>query len=171
MRKCGIVSAALGLLLGISAAAGAQTRDDLQDGRIRIADAQLRELVNAASRRSPTLRRLRAEIEAGDVVVQVMTGRMRPRVRGSLLHRVVTAGTCRYVFITVDIRGAARRVVGTFAHELQHAIEVAREPAVGRSLAIDRFFMQIANQPCGVANCFETWAAVQIQNDVLRELD
>ncbi|MNC84833.1 hypothetical protein D3C83_04010 [compost metagenome] len=121
--------------------------------------------------RSATFRRLCTELGHRDVVVQVLTGRTQHRARASLLHRITVAGDVRYLFVVIDPNGAARRVIATLAHELQHAIEVARETEVGRSIPVDRFFMQIANVRCGEANCFETSAAIRVQHEVLRELD
>src|SRR5690606_27083874 len=127
---------AFGLLVsGVPAPAGmAQTPGDAQASRIRIDDPRVRELAATGSSRSATFRRLLAELEAGDVIVQVTSGRPGDRLRGSLLHRVVVAGSIRYLFITIDPNGAANRLIGTLAHELQHAIEVLREPGVGRGI-------------------------------------
>ena len=54
-------------------------------------------------------------------------------------------------------------MIGLIAHELQHALEVARAPEVGRSRDIEEFFRSIADQEFRNARCFETSAAVKVQ--------
>lgn len=138
---------------------------------VRGVDPAIQRLVARGQARSATFRRIVAELDASDVVVHLIQGPMPDGFRGYLIHRVVESNGVRYLKIAVDPRAAEALVIGLIAHELQHALEVARAPEVGRSRDIEEFFRSIADQGCRNARCFETSAAVEVQETVTRELD
>lgn len=133
-------------------------------------EPRVQKLIERGVSISATFRRLVEELNASDVMAHVRHQRMPDGFRGYLVHRVREANGLRYLHIAVDSRGAEARVIGLIAHELQHALEVARTPEVGRLRHIDEFFASIADQGCRSAKCFETSAAVGVQEAMLREL-
>jgi hypothetical protein len=138
---------------------------------VRGLDSTIRELIDHGLRYSPTFRHLVAELNASDVIVHVIRRRMPERMRGYLLHEIAEARGVRYLRIAVDPRGARARVTAIIAHELQHAIEVARRASAGRSLRLEDFFAEIADEGCMTTGCFETRTAIEIQAQVLDELE
>jgi hypothetical protein len=143
----------------------------LDGGRVRSEDPGIRALIEHGQAHSATFRRLVTELNGSDVVVHVVGGRLPEGLRGQLRHTVAAAEGVRYLFITVDTRVAGQLAIAIIGHELQHALEVARAPEVGRTVRVDDFFEKITDAPCRSARCFETSAAMRIQEDVARELD
>jgi hypothetical protein len=154
-----------------AAAAGVDQNGTLDGGRVRSEDPRIQVLIEHGQARSPTFRRLVRELNDSDVVVHVLPGRVPPGLRGQLRHTVAAVEGLRYLFITVDARAAGPLAIAIIGHELQHALEVARAPEVGRSIRVDDYFEKIADAPCRSARCFETAAAMRIQEQVVRELD
>ena len=142
-----------------------------EGGAVRSEEPAIRRLVDIGIACSPTFRRLVTELASTDVVVHVFLARRHNGLRGYLVHRVVEAGGVRFLQIAIDAGGAEPRVIGLLAHELQHALEVARVPEVGRTRRIDRFFEEIADNVCRSATCSETRAATEVQEAVVDELD
>jgi hypothetical protein len=150
---------------------GTEQNRYLEGGHVRSEDPQIEALIERGQARSATFRRLVAELNGSDVVVHVLAGRLPHGIRGQLRHTVVTVADLRYLFVTVDARAAAPLAIAIIGHELQHALEVARAPEVGRTARIDDFFAKIADNACRSATRFETAAANEVQEKVLRELD
>jgi hypothetical protein len=138
--------------------------------RVRGLEPHIQTLIERGVASSPTFRRVVQELNASDVMVHVRHSRMPDGFRGSLMHEVLESNGVRYLRIAIDARGAATRLMALIAHELQHALEVARVPEVGRSVHIAQFFETIADYECRTVNCVETAAAIDVQEAVLREL-
>lgn len=175
MRIVVAVSAAMLVVPGGVEARGRQEAEGkpaavVEVAHVRALDPLLRRLIERGIAGSATFRRLVADLNASDVIVHVERGRIRNGLRGYLLHRVVESNGFRYLRISVDTRLPEPLVIAIIAHELQHALEVARAPAVGRSLEIEAFFATIADHGCATAYCFETSAAVNVQQAVLSEV-
>jgi hypothetical protein len=109
-------------------------------------------------------------LNESDVIVYIEPKLTRQVLRGYLVHRVFTQGQYRYLRIAIETAGSERRLVSLLAHELQHAVEVARAPEVRDSESIERLFRRLAvNFGCGWANCFETEAAREVERLVEKE--
>ena len=88
-----------------------------------------------------------------------------------LSHNVVSAGGRRYLHIAVELCGGDIRLVSLLAHELQHAVEVSQDPDARDSEGVARLFARLAStRGCGVSNCDETEAALDVQAAVDAEL-
>jgi hypothetical protein len=63
-------------------------------------------------------------------------------------------------------------LIGTIAHELQHAIEVARVPEVRSPEDVEKLFTRLSGGlTCGgVGDCVETVEALDVQRAVMDEL-
>jgi hypothetical protein len=143
---------------------------DTSASHVRSADPKILTLIDAGLARSETFRSLIAMLNESDVIVYIEPKLVREGVSGYLAHRVVAQGQHRYLRIAVDMAGSERRLVSRIAHELQHAVEVARAPEARDSESIERLFRQLALQfGCGWTTCFETRAALAVGRLVEKE--
>jgi hypothetical protein len=131
---------------------------------VRSTDPKILTLIDTGLSRSATFRSLIAMLNESDVIVYVEPKLTRQALSGYLSHGVVARGEYRYLRIAVEIAGSERRLVSLLAHELQHAVEVARAPEARDSEGIERLFRRIAFKFGCEGTCFETRAA----NDVAR---
>jgi len=139
---------------------------------VRAESSEMRELIAETALRSPTFRALVDEIDGSDVIVYV-----RPRLlpSASLEGRIgfvaSQAGT-RFLAIELAVPRGRNEHMATLAHELQHAIEIARAPWVVGPATLARYYSQIgiaiANDP--VAATFESEAARAVGARVRREI-
>ena len=74
--------------------------------------------------------------------------------------------------MTVDLRASDDRLIATIAHELQHALEIARDPNVSTSEAALALYRRISFGGCraGKSDRCETEAALDIEARVNDEL-
>src|SRR5688572_20493535 len=93
--------------------------------RLRPATETVRVMVDDAIERSATVRALAREIAASDLIVYVEMGRPAPPAIATTVLVTATPRT-RYVRITIDAMTPPNGLVPLLAHELQHAVEIAR---------------------------------------------
>ncbi len=160
---------AAAMLLPWRGASAAATERTAETTHIRPTVERLRDALTYGLARSATLRTLVDRIEDSDVIVHIAP-QMRPRGRiaGELQFAAAT-GAARYVRVTVraDLRKA--HLVAMLAHELQHAIEVAGDPAVVDAASLDALYARIGFH--NASGTHETHAARSIEARVLREID
>jgi len=145
-----------------------------RDPHVRVEAPRLRQIVDAASIASPTLRALIAHIESSDVVAYVSCDmRLLSRTAGRLSFVGSAAGT-RYVQIQVGYIGASTRQAALIGHELQHAVEVADSPAMIDTTTFDREYARIgflnAYTREDGGRSYETTRAIRAGEQILREL-
>jgi len=139
-------------------------------GHVRATEARILAIVEDGVSRSATFRRLVETLDASDVIVYIGPKFRREALAGYLAHRLTVAGSLRYIKIALDLNGPRDRVVALMAHELQHAVEVAGAPEVRDSQSMVRFFERSdLDGVCG-SNCYETKAAIEVQEAVFTEL-
>jgi hypothetical protein len=97
--------------------------------RLRLTDPRLEHVVGHGRRQSPSFQALLDQLEATDVVVYVQCARLRTGVDGQLTFVTAAAGT-RYVLVQIAWDLPFARKIAILGHELQHALEVARNPDV-----------------------------------------
>jgi hypothetical protein len=140
--------------------------------QVRVLDCRLAAAVAVGLEQSPTLRRAFARIAELQGVVYVVTAKYvavtRKDLRGALSHQVAVSGPVCVLRITM-IPDVGDRALGTFAHELRHAIEVLEHPEARSESAITALFERLG-VPSGYG-AYETEAAVATQMTVLRELE
>ena len=83
---------------------------------------------------------------------------------------MIVAGGIRYIHVMADVTGAETRGIGIIAHELQHAIEVAKAPDVRDDRHLALLFERAHLQFGCAGECFETRAALNVQYQVIAEL-
>ena len=138
---------------------------------VRTTEPELQVLLDNATR-STTFRSLVAALNDSDVIVYVETSVTRAtKLRGHLVHRIVVRGTYRYLRLRLNPFGPVEQRIGVIAHELQHALEIAQAPNVGRSETVQSFFELIGfthGTQCG--DCYETTRALDLERTVREEL-
>jgi hypothetical protein len=140
---------------------------------VRSTDSAILEIVREGSRRSETFRSLVDALNQTGTIVYVERGVCGfGHYSACLPHAVTLAGNIRYLRILIDSSRAAD-MVPLIAHELQHALEIARAPAIRTADDITALFRRIGRSPpCprGVPDCYETSEALAIGDAVLKEL-
>ena len=140
--------------------------------RVKPADAEMRRLVLSGHARSATFRALMDEIHRTNVVVVIQFGQCaKGRIRSCVSH-VEGDSRQRHIAIKLNASATTNGLIATIAHELHHALEIAREPDVTNSEQALALYRRIAIGRCGQGldeRC-ETEAARQIEARVNEEL-
>lgn len=140
--------------------------------RVKPVDTEMRRLVTDGYQRSATFRALIAEIHQTNVIVAIQFGLCaNGRVR-SCVTNVDGDERQRHVRIKVNTRTTDDRLIATVAHELQHALEIAREPQVWNAQQALALYRRIGIGKCreGLSERCETQAALEIERSVNDEL-
>ncbi|MGH9313969.1 MAG: hypothetical protein ACRD1S_12335, partial [Vicinamibacterales bacterium] len=127
------------------------------------------QLLDLGARRSPTFARLRAALEAGDVIVYVQTvSHLSPTLDGRLVF-LTTANQKRY--LRIDVRGSLplNDLLATIGHELQHAVEIAGAVDVRDARSMGSFYQRIGVSRRAQTS-FDTDAAREAGSRVRSEL-
>jgi hypothetical protein len=129
-------------------------------------DPSIAGLIQEATERSATFRRLVDTIDATDGIVYVEQGTCGHHVRACLVLTVRVAGPNRLLRIIVDIHRSHGDLLASIGHELQHAVEVLHDPHVTDTRSIYFLFDRIGQIG---EDRFETLAAIRAGLDVLAE--
>jgi hypothetical protein len=135
--------------------------------RIRTNTPMLATLIQEATERSVTFRRLVETINASDGIVYVNEGKCGHGVRACLAD-VTVAGPNRILRIQLDTRKAEWDLMASIGHELRHAVEVLGNPRVTNNAAMYHFYSSRGWR--GTKSSFETEAAVEAGNAVRSEV-
>jgi hypothetical protein len=125
-------------------------------------------MIEDVTRRSPTLRRLVADLQESDLIVYVDVSPHLPDADRGGLQFVCTRGIHRYLRVSVRPRLGPREFLATVAHELQHALEVAAHRDVVDGPSMAALYDRIGRRS---PNGFETEAAVNVSHLVCDEFD
>jgi hypothetical protein len=134
--------------------------------RVRTLTDGLDTIVSQALVRSATFRRLVQTIDRTDGIVYVEPGKCPHGVRACLLD-VRKSGRNRLVRIRVKANADDWDLMGSVAHELQHAVEVLSNSAITSTIAMQTYYMLEARR---INQVFETEAAVRTGNTVRAEV-
>jgi hypothetical protein len=160
MRR-GVMWAIVVLLLGgwTLRVAGASGGDDTAPmPHVRSTNAVIAGAIVEAQSRSSTFRSLVRTIDATDGIVYVERGTCRHGVRACLSLSVVSGGGYRLLRILISHVEDVVSLIATIGHELFHAIEVLREPAI--RTAADAYLFYVREAPTAQDH-FETDAAIR----------
>jgi hypothetical protein len=108
--------------------------------QIRAMDPRAGMLLEMGASRSPTIRQLIDILEQSDVVVQVETSYLGHPARTAWIGASPTA---RFLRISLDVPEMNDRLLAWLGHELQHAVEIARAPAITDHRSLLRHYQQI----------------------------
>ena len=165
-RSRAVAALAMGLaMLTHQAAAAEQPMSRVRD----IGDTAIAELIADGIRHSATFRALTDLVDATDGIVYVESGGCRLGARACLTHNIQVSGPNRILRIVVNTRRDRQGLIGAIGHELQHAMEVLRNPAITTTQGM---FFHLFGASLGAAGRFETRAAVdaglQIEHEIAR---
>ena len=118
---------------------------------------------------SSTVRGLVHELEDSDVIVHIVAATSRSGPPGSLQF-ITRGGGFRFLRITVDATLSPRRRMALLAHELQHAVEVARASNVTDADSLASLYRRIGWSVTGHASHYETAAAQRTGARVFAEV-
>src|SRR5262249_24969270 len=111
--------------------------------RIRPVDRWTTKILDEGLARSPTLRRLFDQLNAGDAIVYIESGFAVSRGTPAHLQFVSDSGGQRYLRIRINLTGDRLAVTMLLAHELHHALEVVAHPEVIDQRSMERLYKQI----------------------------
>jgi hypothetical protein len=139
--------------------------------QVRSSNHRIQETFAYALRRSPLFRDLVATLNQLDRVVYVEAGRCPHSEERSCLQLMPTPGG-KYLLVRIDSRRSDRTVIAQVAHELYHALEIAREPEVVDAESFKNLYERIGQRNCyqQYNGCWETMAAVDFEASVTRQL-
>jgi hypothetical protein len=157
-----VVALALVMVSGLVLSTDAHTR------RVRPLTKHVVDLLATATRLSPTVARLLAEVEASDVILQVDV-RLDPDVPRAVTQFVTAAGSVRYVRTIISRAQSPWHQIELLAHELQHVVEIATDASVRDQNAMRRRFEELGWRE-GRHGPFETMAAKDVELQVRGEL-
>jgi hypothetical protein len=145
------------------------TVQDSSQRHVRATEPRILALIDAGISRSPVFRSLVAALDESDVIVYIEPKILRQNLGGYLRHHIVAQGGYRYLRIVIEMQGSQGRLIPLLAHELQHALEIARSPAALDARRMQEVFER-RDVGCGGSTCFETLAALEVQSIVDKEL-
>jgi hypothetical protein len=154
---------------GRSVSAARSTLTDL--ACVRSDNVRIREVLEFAIKKSPSFRDLLAALNLFDRKVYVEEGRCGYGRQHACIRIMTTPGG-RNLLVLVNPRLHRNEVVGQLAHELYHAIEIAREPEVVDARSLRELYRRIGEHGCEQDSdtCWETRAAAAFEALVLRQL-
>ena len=138
---------------------------------VRFDNVRIREVLAYAIEKSPAFRDLLAALNLFDRTVYVEEGRCGYGRQHACIRMMTTPGG-RNLLVLVNPRLQRNEVVGQLAHELYHAIEIAREPEVVDADSLRELYRRIGEHGCEQDSdtCWETRAAAAFEALVLRQL-
>jgi hypothetical protein len=162
------------LLVSLSTSLAAQPTEvpNLFGGapRVRASDGRTAAILLDGLSRSETVRVLVDELEQSDVIVYLeIRWNLRRGLAGSLTWVAATESS-RYLRIALSSDVTGDLMVATLAHELQHAVEIAREPSIVNSTTMAGYYAKNGVSMTGHWNGWDTQAARQTGDEVRREL-
>jgi hypothetical protein len=137
---------------------------------LRIHNVRIDEALQYALQRSPSFAQLVTALEGWDRVIYIEEGRCPHRELRSCLNLMAGHGTT--FVIHLDPRQPMHCVVAELAHELYHALEIAREPDVVDAGSVGRLYERIGERSCSgsMAQCHETREALAFEALVVRQV-
>jgi len=138
---------------------------------VRTSNTRIEEVLHYALKRSPSFGDLIATFDFLDraVDIEIEEGHCQHREQPACLQ-LMPGG--RNILVQVDPHQTTRAVALQIAHELYHALEVGREPAVVDAASLLNLYEAIGERGCFTSpdSCWETRAAVAFEALVDRQL-
>jgi hypothetical protein len=163
---------AAALVSGAAPATQAAEADDVPLIRVKPADPEMRRLISEGYSRSASFRSLVDEIHRSNAVVVVQFGLCANGRFRSCVTNVDGDARQRHVRVKVNTRTTGDRLIATIAHELQHVVEILREPDVTGPDSALALYRRIGSGKCheGLSEACETDAALALERQVQQEL-
>ena len=140
------------------------------DRHVRSVAGGVEALLARGMARSTTFARLMADIDATDVIVYVeFSSKLRQTIAGRLLLVGATQEGTRYLRIQLSPDLTINQHIAVLAHELQHALEVARAPDVRDQASFRGLYDRIGSATRDEL-CYDTEAAREVGRRVMLEV-
>jgi hypothetical protein len=141
------------------------------DPHIRSQHPELIDAVAEGAAVSATLRALVDEVESAEVVIYLVWQQPRSSTVAAHVAFISSAGGRRYVYVAVDPKYRGSQLISLLGHELQHVVEIAREPSVVDERSLSAYYRRIGFSRAGWdAGRFESEAAIEVGQQVMREV-
>jgi hypothetical protein len=156
----------------LAACAPAIAQDTLLHAHVRSDSAEIRALIHDAAERSPTVRALIDEIDQSNMIVYVNVRMFSSQLLEGRIGYVASTRGTRFLAIELACPRTRDAQMTTLAHELHHAVEIARAPWVVSADTLARYYETIGvlTDPARDRLTFETEAARETASRVRREL-
>jgi hypothetical protein len=140
--------------------------------RVRGGEPEIRRLLQEAALRSTTMLHLIEEIQRSNAIVLVTYGQCAKGQFRSCVTGVQGDRQQRAIRILIDTRANELHLMATIAHELQHAVEIVRDPSAVDRASTMALYRRIAVGKCrdGLSDRCETDLARATERTVLEEL-
>lgn len=171
-----VVGIAVALTIGLTgnswAQQGAGEHTPWPYARVRGTVPEIRRLIQDVAALSQTARALVEEIQQSNAIVMVSYGQCAKGLIRSCVSGVEGDHTHRHIRILIDNRTTDYRLMATIAHELQHAVEIIREPGAVDGKTTMALYRRIGKGKCatGQSEKCETEGALATERTVLEEL-
>lgn len=149
------------LVLCAAATASAASVAPRAMARLRPGSEAVRALLDDALARSSVVRGLVDDLASSDVIVHVDLGRPAGGVAASTIFVTATAHA-RYLRVTLDTMTPPHDLIPFLAHELEHALEIARHPEVRDAAGMRRLYGRIGLNARSLVS-FETAGARAVE--------
>jgi hypothetical protein len=145
-------------VLSTFAAGSALAHVTVWSKNVRSTNSRIQEVIQYALDRSESFKDLLVTLDGLDRVVLVEEG---PCPRSEQRSCLQLKGGGARLLIHLDSRQALSVVAAQLAHELYHAVEIAREPAVVDAASMQELYERIGFNSCqnSYSSCWETRAA------------
>ena len=138
--------------------------------RVRAADGRTASILRDGVARSETVRALVNEIERSDLIVYLEIQWNLSRGLAGNLAWVAATKAARYVRVSLNPELTTDAMVATLAHELQHAVEIARERSIVSSATMASYYERHGLDATSHWSGLDTLAARIAGDEVRREL-
>src|SRR5262249_52467062 len=135
--------------------------------RVRSTHPYIRAMITEAQVRSGSFQRLVTAIEATDGIIYVEEGDCGHSVRSCLPLSVTVASGFRILRILIDPRMPDWEVMSSIGHELQHALEILRDPSATTDQAM---YFLFSRQHSVHGDSFETRDAMDMGTTIRKEV-
>jgi hypothetical protein len=154
------------------AGAPATAQDLDSHSHVRSESRDIRALIRDSADRSPTVRALVDEIDQTDVIVYVSFRVFQSQLLEGRIGFIAASRRTRFLAIELACPRRRDAQIATLAHELHHALEIARAPWVVGAGTLARYYETIgmATDSARDRLTFETEAARETAARVRREL-
>lgn len=136
--------------------------------RVRANDTASASFLKEAIRRSATIQRLVAQIQASDVLV--MVARSNDRTLRGLTQFSSAQSDLRLLITRITTFLSLDEQFAVLGHELQHVCEIAAAREVTSQAALRQLFERIGDRTAWSGDRYETAAALEIERRVLEEV-
>jgi hypothetical protein len=142
---------------------------DAPERRVRAPETRVRSLLAYGFHRSPTFADLLVSLNRSDVIIYIESVMTLPRDVMGRITIVPFAGKDRYLRIQIRADLPRRDAIALLGHEMQHAMEIAGEPAARDALGLIKLYERIGHSSGG-EHSYDTAAARDTGRRILGEM-